>query len=499
MKSVRFTEAEEEPPSPSSLFPPVSSSHSAPASAPKGLEGPLSAWAAIMLAAGRGTRMRSRLPKLLHPVAGKPMVLHVQDAILALGPHQVIAVVGPGGGEVAAALDAGISRVEQDPPLGTGDAVLQAQAAVYPHVRHLLVVNGDMPLVQPATLWSLVRQHLDHGAAITIATCRRSDPHDLGRVLRSPNGEVLAIVEAIEATETAGRSAETNEGIYCLDAGWVRAEIGALPRHASGEFYLTDLVARAVQQGRRVAAVTVLDPAETQGVNDRLQLSRAEAAMRQRIRERLMLSGVTMLDPPSTFVDAEASVAADTVLYPHTFILGRTIIGAECHIGPGTTVRDSRIGEGCRIVNSVIEESIIEASVDVGPFSHLRPGSYIETHVHLGNYVEVKNSRIGRDTAVGHFSYLGDATLGQRVNIGAGTITCNYDGVDKHPTVIGDDVFIGSDTMLVAPLNIGDRAATGAGAVVTRDVPPDARVVGVPARPLPERHGPGQEKGQASP
>jgi bifunctional UDP-N-acetylglucosamine pyrophosphorylase/glucosamine-1-phosphate N-acetyltransferase len=444
-------------------------------------------WRAVVLAAGRGTRMRSRTPKVLHPVAGRPMLLHVTAAVAAAVTGPVVVIVPPDRPEVAAAVPPAMTAVPQTVPLGTGHALLQAKGAVPTGSGHLLVVNGDMPLLDPGTLTRLMRAHEAIGALVSIVTCRRDDPAGLGRVVRDPAGAVTGVIEERDADDAQRALNETNEGVYGLSLPWAWEALAALKRHAGGEYYVTDLVAAALAAGGAVETVAAADESETGGVNDRIQLAAAEAAMRQRIRAAHMLAGVTIVDPPSTFIDAGVTIGEDTVVLPNTHLGEGSVIGRDCRLGPGAVVMGSHVGDGCTIASSVIERSVLEPGVEVGPFSHLRPGSYIESGVHLGNYVEVKNSRIGRGSQVGHFSYLGDATLGAHVNIGAGTITCNYDGETKHETHIGDHVFIGSDTMLVAPVRVGHHAATGAGAVVTRDVADGSLVAGVPAKPRPRR------------
>ena len=445
-------------------------------------------WAGIVLAAGKGTRMRSRLAKVLHPIAGRAMVEHVTEAVNALGLAHTVVVVGYQEAAIRSALGDRAVYASQPEALGTGHAVLQARRKAGA-AQQLLVVNGDLPLIQPETLCALIEHHKTTDAALTLLTCRRQDPAGLGRVVRDSNGRITAIVEHHEANEGRRALTETNEGAYCLDAASAWPALECLPTHANGERYLTDLVELTVSSGRTVESVASPDPQETSGVNDRVQLAEAEAVMRQRVRVRLMQSGVTIIDPPSAFIDAGVEIGMDTVIHPNTTLTGSTVIGEDNAIGPGAVIRDSRIGNACEIAAAVIEGAVLEDRVSVGPFSHLRPDSLIETGVHLGNYVEVKNSNIGQDSQAGHFCYLGDARIGRRVNIGAGTITCNYDGVDKHVTTIGNDVFIGSDSMLVAPVTIGSGAATGAGAVVTQDVPPETVVVGAPARVLPGKRG----------
>ncbi|MSQ27979.1 MAG: UDP-N-acetylglucosamine diphosphorylase/glucosamine-1-phosphate N-acetyltransferase [Dehalococcoidia bacterium] len=444
-------------------------------------------WAGVVLAAGKGTRMRSRIPKVLHRVAGWPMVRYGVSALAALSPGRLVVVTATGQPEVEREVSNNASVVTQHPALGTGHALAQTRPELIGRFHLLLVVNGDAPLVRTETLQTLLESHRASGAALSIVTCRRADPAGLGRVVRNGQGGICGIVEERDASPEQRLLRETNEGAYCLDASWVWDALDGLPRHDNGECYITDLVARAVAGGLVVNAHTIDDEYEMQGVNDRVQLAVAEGIMRRRIRERLMRAGVTMVYPDSTFVDAGVEIGEDTVLHPNTTISGASVIGRDCEIGPSTVLSDARVGNGCRIVASMVESSVIEAGVTIGPFSHIRPGSHIEEGVHLGNYVEVKKSRIGRHSQAGHFSYLGDATIGERVNIGAGTVTCNYDGEAKHETHIGDGVFIGSDTMLVAPVRLGDGAATGAGAVVTHDVASGALVVGVPAKPVQRR------------
>ena len=442
-------------------------------------------WTALVLAAGKGTRMRSQRPKVLHQVAGRAMVLHVTAALQAAGLPRPLVVVGHGADLVTAALAEVAGTVLQPEQLGTGHAVLQARELLAAGAaQHLLVLNGDMPLVQAATLTALMRQHTTTGAAVTIATCSNLDPRGLGRIVRDASGAVAAIVEEAVATPAQATLREVNVGIYAFALPWLWTQLEALPRNPNGEYYLTDVVAAAVAQGLPIASVDIAEGIEALGVNDRVQLAQAEAEVRQRIRNRLMLSGVTMLDPASTFIDADVTIGEDTVLLPNTLLAGATAIGRDCRIGPGANLRDATIGDGCLIGQATLEECTVEADVDIGPYCHLRPGAYIESHVHLGNYVEIKASRIKSGTQVGHFSYLGDAEIGRNVNIGAGTITCNYDGEHKHRTIIGDGAFIGSDSMLIAPLTIGEGAYTATGAVVTKDVPPGATVAGVPAKPF---------------
>ncbi len=453
--------------------------------------------ATVILAAGQGTRMKSNLPKVLHPIAGQPMVAHVLDAVSALAPAKIALVVGHGANQVRESLNplraaSGTLRglsipnllfVEQREQFGTGHAVLQARDALRDEADTVLVLHSDHPLLRTETLRYLIARHEQSRATITMLTAQSDDSMGFGRVLRDQSGAVLGVVEEGDASPEQRAIRELNCGTYCFDANWLWEHLPHIPRSPKKqEYYLTDLIAMAVQEKCQVASVQVDDITESVGVNTRVHLARAEKIMRQRINETLMLAGVTLVDPSTTYIDVNVEIGIDTMIDPNTHITGKTRVGANCRIGPNTIISNSQIGNDCKILSSVVEESTIEDDVDMGPFSHLRPGAYLARGVHLGNYVEVKNSRLGEKTQAGHFCYLGDAEIGARVNIGAGTITVNYDGKQKNITVIGDDAFIGSDSMLVAPVTIGARARTGAGAVVTKDVPPGMLAVGVPAR-----------------
>jgi bifunctional UDP-N-acetylglucosamine pyrophosphorylase/glucosamine-1-phosphate N-acetyltransferase len=436
----------------------------------------------VVLAAGQGTRMKSELPKVLHRVAGRPMVQYVLDAVAALGVEKTVLVVGHGADTVRRQIGEGASYVVQEQQLGTGDAVLQAHSALKDRADAVLVLYGDMPLLSSETLRSLVHAHEANSAAIAMLTCVRDNAMGFGRILRDEEGRVCGIVEESEATGEQLAIRELNPGVYCFDAAWLWGHLTHLPLRSKGEYYLTDLISLAAEEGKRIEAVILEDSSETLGVNNRVHLATVENVVRRRVRDRLMLAGVSMIDPASTYIDVTVNVGQDTVIYPNTYLQGNTEVGVGCSIGPNTIVRNSCIGDDCRVEASVIEDAEIEGHVAVGPFSHLRKGTHLAEGVHIGNFGEVKNSYLGPAVRMGHFSYLGDATVGARVNIGAGTITCNYDGVEKHPTVIGEGAFIGSDTMLVAPVKVGARARIGAGAVVTHDVPPDSVAYGVPAR-----------------
>ena len=458
----------------------------------------MTSWTAIILAAGKGTRMNSKRPKVLHEICGRPMVAHVITAAKGAGVKRVVVVIGSGAREVREALGEGYIYVEQAELRGTGHAALQARPAIdgggtasnspFPGGRTgaqaVLVLNGDVPLVQAETLRRLMAQHESRGASLTFLTAQVPDSQGLGRIVRDSSGRPTSVIEWAQATEVQRRQSEINVGAYCFDAAWLWSTLPQIAPSNVGEMYLTDMVEKTSAAGKVIETLTADDTTEAIGVDTRLRLAQAEAVMRQRIREHWMTEGVTLIDPPSTMIDAGVEIGRDTVIHPQTMIRGASKIGEDCEIGPWTIIAGSTIGNRCKVLSSVIEGSTMEDDIDVGPFSHLRPGVYLERGVHVGNYVEIKNSRLKQDATSGHFSYIGDASIGKNVNIGAGSITCNFDGINKLPTIIEDDAFIGCDTMLVAPVRVGARSKTGAGAVVVRDVPPDTLVVGVPAKPL---------------
>jgi bifunctional UDP-N-acetylglucosamine pyrophosphorylase/glucosamine-1-phosphate N-acetyltransferase len=441
--------------------------------------------------------MRSTLPKVLHPLAGLPLLAHVLKAVDALPAtpllapfatrietHRPIVVLGHQAEQIEAIFGKRCIYALQKEQLGTAHAVLVAQDAVDsldPLPDTVLVCYGDTPLLSGELLARVLVEHLTSKATVTFLTAIADEPTDYGRVVRDSGGQVREIVELKRATEEQKRIREVNSGVYCFEREWLWPTLQLLPRNAAGEFFLTDVVAHASAQGRKIATVcgTLED---TMGINDRVQLAQAEQLLRRRILERHMYAGVTIVDPATTYIDDEVVIGPDTLILPGTMITGKTHIGTGCRIGPYSTIDSSTIGDRCIIRNSVLEETVFEDEVSIGPFSHCRPGAHLARGVRIGNFGEVKNSYIGAETDMHHFSYIGDATVGEHVNVGAGTITCNYDGVRKNRTVIGDGAFIGSDTMLVAPVTLGDQARTGAGSVVTKDVPPGALAVGVPAR-----------------
>ncbi len=442
---------------------------------------------AVVLAAGLGTRMKSELPKVLHPLCGRPMLAYVLDAWASTPDGSAggrpIVVFSP---VVAAIIDAFADRATfalQDEPRGTGDAIDSALAVVPADATEVLVLSGDVPLVTGADLEAIVHARREDDAAIALASVFAADPAGLGRVVRSEFGTVERIVEARDASPEELAGNETNAGIYAFDGAWLRRRIGALtPSPATGELYLTDLIRLAREDGRIVSAVGFEDDGRFDGINDRSQLAAAEWSMRVRINEAHMRNGVTMRDPSTVYLDWTVDLGADVTLEPNVILRGTTSIGAGSVIGAGSQLIDATVGARAHVWASIIESSVIEDEATVGPMSHLRPGSVVGRGAEVGNFAELKNSRLGAGSKQHHMSYLGDAQVGQRVNIGAGSITANYDGSRKHPTTIGDDAFIGVDTMIIAPRAIGDGARTGAGAVVTRDVPAGKLAVGVPAR-----------------
>jgi len=449
----------------------------------------------VILAAGQGTRMKSRLPKVLHPLGGQPLILYSVRAAASISEAPPVLVIGHGADEVSAVVGDAARYVIQAEQLGTGHAVAQARGMLQERSQHVLVMYADMPLLREETLRTLYEEHKNHGWPVSMLTVLTDRPRGFGRIIRDAGGRVQAIVEEAHASPEQLAIREVNPGVYCFEAGWLWDHIDQLPLSPKGEYYLTDLIEMAVREGKEIHTLTVSDPDETLGINTRVHLAEAEAALRRRINEALMLSGVTIVDPDSTYIHPTVVVDQDTTILPNTCLWGKTTIGQRCIIGPNTIIEDSTIGDRCKIISSVLEGAVLEDGVDVGPFGHLRKGAYLESGVHMGNFGEVKNSRLRRGVKMGHFSYIGDADVGENTNIGAGTVTCNFDGVRKNKTVIGRNVFIGSDTMLVAPVTIGENAHTGAGSVVTRDVPAGTLVYGVPARPhLPSKPGSKEEE-----
>ena len=440
---------------------------------------------AIILAAGQGTRMRSALPKVLHPLLGKPMICYSIETARRVTGEKPVAVIGHGAGAIQKEVGDEARYVLQEPQLGTGHAVQQAESLLREAGGQVLVFAADMPLLTTGTLSRLAEAQEANTGPITLLTLQAQDPRGFGRIVRDAAGQVAAIVEEAQANPEQLEIRELNASAYCFDADWLWDALPRIPLSPKGEYYLTDLVGIAVADGLPVQAFQVEDPSETIGINTRIHLAEAEALLRKRINQEWMLAGVSLIDPATTYIEPGVTIGRDTVVWPNTYLRGSTTIGEGCTLGPNSILRDTQVGSGCKVFSSVLEQAVLEDHVDIGPFGHLRKGAHLAAGVHMGNYGEVKNSYLGPGTKMGHFSYIGDATIGPNVNIGAGTITCNF-GMDgkKNPTEIGEGAFIGSDTMLVAPVKIGEGAATGTGSVVTKDVPDRTLVVGVPARAI---------------
>ncbi len=439
---------------------------------------------AVILAAGLGTRMRSRLPKVLHPVCGVPMLSYVVDAALTATGQAPIVVISPATEEVRRVFEGRATFAVQDEPRGTADAVRAALPALSAGADEVVVLSGDVPLLAADLVTALLEVRRAAEATIALVSVDSIDPAGLGRIVRDDEGMVVGIVEERDATEDELEIDEINAGIYAFEAAWLRRHLPLVePSPATGELYLTRLVDLAVADDLPVVALQLPDDGSLMGINDRAQLAQAEVIMRSAINDAFMRGGVTMLDPGRVIIDTTVTIAEDVVVEPDVVIQGSTTIGRDTRIGAGSTIVDSVIGERCTVRGSVIESSTVGDDVRIGPFAHLRPGARVGDHAEVGNYAEIKAATLGARSKQHHFSYLGDAEVGEGVNIGAGTITANYDGQRKHRTVIGDRAFIGSDTIIRAPVTIGEGGITGAGSVVTHDVAPGTTVVGVPARP----------------
>ena len=435
----------------------------------------------VILAAGLSKRMNSATPKVIHPLLGRPLLSYAIETAKSVASIPPVVVVGFESEKVMSAIKEEVSYAYQTEQLGTAHAVLMAEAQLSGKVELVIVTSADMPLVSTKTLQRLVEMQIKNDGPMTLVSITGNESRGFGRILRDDSGNAMAIVEEKIATPEQLQIKEYNAGIYCIKAKWLWDALKKIRKSPVGEYYLTDLLEIAVQEKETVTILTLTDAEEAIGINNRIHFAEVEKIMRQRINEKFMLSGVTMIDPERVYIEPSVSIERDTTLYPETYLRGNTQIGKNCEIGPGTIIEDSTIGDNCRILKSVLEGAILEDHVEMGPFCRLRTGAHLASHVHMGNFGEVKKSYLGKGTKMGHFSYIGDAQVGENVNIGAGTITCNYDGEKKNKTEIGDETFIGSDTMLVAPITIGKKAITGAGAVVTHDVGDGEKVVGVPA------------------
>jgi len=430
----------------------------------------------IILAAGLGTRMRSALPKALHLLAGKALIRHVLDAVKPLGPGKTAVVLGHQADRVREAMDGyAVEIVHQAEQLGTGHAVRQAVDIITAAEGPVVVLCADTPLLTPGMLISLIEAHSRAKAAVTVMTAMAEDPAGYGRVVRGKSG-IMRIVEEKDASAAQKKIREVNAGVYCFEKKFLLSALGGIKnRNAQGEYYLPDTISLARKKKLKVAAVLCADADETMGINSRFDLSQAEMVLQARTNLRWMLEGVTLPDPATVFIGTDVVIGRDSIVYPNVRLEGKTILGEGCTVYPGSRIVDSTLGSGIVIKDCcVIEDSKIEDKASVGPFAHLRPGTVLGAGARIGNFVEVKKSVIGEGSKANHLSYLGDATIGRDVNIGAGVITCNYDGFKKHQTVIEDGVFVGSDAQLVAPVRIGRDALVAAGATITRDVPAEA-------------------------
>ncbi|MFF2501659.1 bifunctional UDP-N-acetylglucosamine diphosphorylase/glucosamine-1-phosphate N-acetyltransferase GlmU [Peribacillus sp. NPDC058075] len=430
---------------------------------------------AIILAAGQGTRMKSKLYKVLHPVCGKPMVQHVIDQVNQLQIEDIVTVIGHGAEKVQEQLGDSCKYALQEQQLGTAHAVMQAESVLSAKSGTTLVICGDTPLIKAETMKELIALHEQSQAKATILTAYADNPAGYGRVLRGEGGLVEKIVEHKDASDEERYVKEINTGTYCFDN---QALFNALKKvsneNVQGEYYLPDVIEILKQEGEVVTAFQSSDFEETLGVNDRVALSQAEQILRKRINETHMRNGVTIIDPLTTFIEADVQIGQDTVINPGSFIKGKSIIGQDCLIGPNTEISNCEIGDGTEVLQSVVHESSIGSFVKIGPFAHVRPQSDIKDSVKIGNFVEIKKTVFGKGSKASHLSYIGDAEVGENVNIGCGSITVNYDGKNKYLTKIEDNVFIGCNSNLVAPVTVGEGAYVAAGSTITQDVPQDA-------------------------
>jgi len=426
----------------------------------------------IVLAAGQGTRMKSKLHKVLHQVAGKPMIGHVVSLLQSIDTEEIVVVVGHKSEDVKNYLGNQVKYVMQEQQLGTAHAVLQADAILKNKKGTTLVVMGDTPVISLDTINALLHTHQESKASATILTTELNPPTGYGRIIRDENGLVMSIVEQKDATTDQAKITEVNTGTYCFDNEKLFEALAKVDNNnTQGEFYLTDVVEILRSNNDKVMAYQTLDAQETIGINDRVALAEAEQVLQRRLVEAHMKAGVTVIDPNRTYIESDVVIAPDTIIYPNTYLKGNTVIGSECTIGPGVDFKDMQVGDGVTVTHSVALSSVIESNTIVGPYAYIRPGSNIGENVKIGDFVEIKNSSIGKGTKVPHLSYIGDATLGENINIGCGTITVNYDGVKKHRTEIGDNSFVGCNTNLVAPVSLGKDVYVAAGSTITDDIP----------------------------
>lgn len=437
--------------------------------------------AAIILAAGRSTRMKSKTPKPLHPVCGVPMTEHTIRACREAGVERIVVVVGHEAERVKEGLKADdVQFALQEKPLGTGNAVQSAESALKEWAGTILILAGDVPLLPAQPLKDLIAHHTATGAVATLLTMEvpNASQYGYGRIVRDANGAFQKIVEQKDATPEELLLTECNPSIYAFqgEALW-RSLQNLTPANAQGEYYFTDTLQILNKEGAQIAILTGVDPEDVTGVNSRVELAEVSATLRKRIQSKLLLSGVTIIDPANTYIEAGVQIGQDTTIHPNTYLYGKTVIGEDCEIGPMTRIENSTIGDRVTILASQVVGSTLEDDVKVGPFANLRPDTYLESKVKIGDFVETKNARFHTESQASHLSYIGDATVGAGTNIGAGTVTCNYDGVKKHHTKIGENCFIGTHSTLVAPLTIGNEVLVAAGSPITENVPDGAMVI----------------------
>jgi len=433
----------------------------------------------VILAAGQGTRMKSSLPKVLHPLGGKPLFLHALTTARRLKPNKLAVVIGHGAEAVQRAFDRDdVTWIIQEHQLGTGHAVLCAQDAFSDFTGDILILSGDVPLIEEHTLAAIIKTHRESEAILTLMTACLETPTGYGRILRGGQGEITGTVEEKDATEAQKRIREVNAGVYVAAARFLFAALAAVKDdNRQGEYYLPDIVTIGLAQGKKIETVRVTDPREVRGINTREELALMEKTLQERINRKWMKAGVTLKDPQTTYIDEGAAIGKDTVIGPNTHLLGDTVVGERCRIDGSAYLTDVKIGDEVHVKFAVVAASSeIESGAIIGPFAHLRPGNSLGRNVHIGNFVEAKAATIGEGTKANHLTYLGDCTIGRDTNIGAGTITCNYDGFNKYRTTIGDRVQVGSDTTLVAPISIGDDVYVATATTVRHDVPAGALV-----------------------
>ncbi|MEC9488300.1 MAG: bifunctional UDP-N-acetylglucosamine diphosphorylase/glucosamine-1-phosphate N-acetyltransferase GlmU [Halanaerobium sp.] len=446
--------------------------------------------ATIVLAAGKGTRMKSKLTKVLHPILGQPMLQYILETVCQLNPVRNLVVIGHQADQVRKTIgeETGFNFIIQEEQLGTGHAVKVTREKLADFGQDVLILYGDTPLLTADTLKDFIASHQQKGAVASVLTARLTDPTGYGRIVRDEDGTVKAIVEETDLTSGSKDIREINSGIYLFAAPLLLKALAEIkPDNAQGEYYLTDVVTILRNKGHKIHPFLIKDQEEICGVNDRARLAEVAAVIRERINRKWMKEGVTILDPTQTYIQPSVSIEPDVTIYPGVYLEGNTTIGEDTLIGSGCRIKDSCLGQGVEVQNSIILESKIGDGCKIGPFAYIRPGTELAEGVKIGDFVEVKKSKIGEGTKVPHLSYVGDTRIGSGTNVGAGTITANYDGINKNKTIIGSDAFIGSNCTLVAPVEVGDRAMTGAGSVVTKDVKEATIVVGVPARPLKRR------------